>query len=241
MYKLLFFSILSLTTTNGFQTQRYVPKASLAVFGARGKTGKLVVAKALEMDKPVVSLIRPHYDGQSTSDHTIYLGDVTNLEDVKQVYQNHDISGTIICLGGSTKEVGETMLTDGTRNIIQCIKESNASKRIAVVTSIGAGNSVNEPPFFFKMLMATVLKDAFVDKNNQEALFLDGDGIGNDLDFTIVRPSGLNDKDAEPVAIIHKGSGMIPRASVARFCYSAVYDKKFPSLKQAVCITSLQP
>ena len=33
--------------------------------------------------------------------------------------------------------------------------------------------------------MKTVLKDAFVDKNNQEALFLNEDGIGKDLDFTI--------------------------------------------------------
>lgn len=30
------------------------------------------------------------------------------------------------------------------------------------------------------------------DKNNQEALFLDSDGIGKDLEYTIVRPGGVS-------------------------------------------------
>mmetsp|Transcript_27458 Transcript_27458/g.68984 ORF Transcript_27458/g.68984 Transcript_27458/m.68984 type:complete len:88 (+) Transcript_27458:685-948(+) len=49
-------------------------------------------------------------------------------------------------------------------------------KRISVVTSIGAGDSEKQAPFFFKVLMFTVMKNIFTDKNNQEQLFFSGPG-----------------------------------------------------------------
>jgi hypothetical protein len=42
------------------------------------------------------------------------------------------------------------MLTDGTKNIIEAMKKAG-SKRLAVVTSIGAGDSEDQAPFFFKV------------------------------------------------------------------------------------------
>jgi NAD(P)H-binding len=68
--------------------------------------------------------------------------------------------------------------------------KANDVKRIAVVTSIGAGDSKDQAPFFFKMLMFTVMKTIFTDKNNQEQLFSSG-GPGSDLEYVIVRPGGL--------------------------------------------------
>lgn len=55
-------------------------------------------------------------------------------------------------------------------------------KRVAVITSIGAGDSITQAPFVFKMLMKTVMKKTMADKNKQEKLFLDGDGSGYDLE-----------------------------------------------------------
>jgi hypothetical protein len=75
----------------------------------------------------------------------------------------------IVALGGKTSDVGETMLTDGTTNIINSMKANNI-KRLAVVTSIGAGDSEKQAPFFFKVLMWTAMKKIFTDKNNQEAV-----------------------------------------------------------------------
>ena len=196
--------------------------------------------KALENNQPVVSLVRSsHTELETTNTHRVYKGDVTHMKDVQTIYENHDISGTIICLGGSTQKVGTSMLTDGTRNIIHCIKKYHASKKIVIVTSIGTGNSIKEPPLFFRILMKTVLKDAFIDKNNQESLFLSPNGIGNDLDYVIVRPSGLTDGNIDDIAVIHKGSGTISRKSVANFCYNAIYDPVFPYLRTSTCITSL--
>ena len=43
-----------------------------------------------------------------------YKGSVTNEADVEKVFEGGDVEGVIISLGGKTKDVGPTMLTDGT-------------------------------------------------------------------------------------------------------------------------------
>jgi putative NADH-flavin reductase len=80
---------------------------------------------------------------------TMIAGDVTKMEDVAKVFEQ-DIDGVIVALGGKTKDVGETMLTDGTKVVIAAMKEKGV-KRLAVVTSIGAGDSESQAPFFFKV------------------------------------------------------------------------------------------
>lgn len=109
-------------------------------------------------------------------------GDVTDQVAVNRVFESaKDISGVVVALGGRASEVGKTMLTDGTKRIINAMK-LKGTKRISLVSSIGAGSSFGQAPFFFKVLMFTVLRDTFVDKNNQEALFLSENGIGNVLE-----------------------------------------------------------
>ena len=48
--------------------------------------------------------------------------------------------------------------TDGTTNIVNSMKKRPSLKRIAVVTSIGAGDSEKQAPLMFKALMYTVMK-----------------------------------------------------------------------------------
>lgn len=40
-------------------------------------------------------------------------GSVTELDDVRKVFADGDISGVVVALGGKTADVGKTMLTDG--------------------------------------------------------------------------------------------------------------------------------
>lgn len=68
---------------------------------------------------------------------------------MRKVFADDDITGVVIALGGKTADVGKTMLTDGTSNVITAMKEKGVS-RVAVVTSIGAGDSEKQAPFFFK-------------------------------------------------------------------------------------------
>ncbi len=168
------------------------------MFGGTGQLGRECVYQALKSNHNVVVLARdpskmlvPVGSGGDDADKPmaderlrIIRGDVTNQEDVNRVFQSSDdIAGVIVALGGRTKDVGPTMLTDGTGCIIHAMKKfSNATKRIAVVTSIGTGDSEKQAPWTFKALMYTVMRKTFADKNNQEQLFTLPSGPGHDLE-----------------------------------------------------------
>jgi len=133
-----------------------------------------------------------------------------------------DIEGVVIALGGKPSDVGATMLTDGTRNIIYSMKQKGI-KRVAIVTSIGAGDSEPQAPLAFKALMYTVMRDIFADKNNQEALFIPPSSPGHDLEWCVVRPGGLG--EGPPVGqinIISGQAGSIQRSDVATFCLGVI-------------------
>ena len=115
---------------------------------------------------------------------TIIGGDVTKKEDVEKVFEK-PIDGVVVALGGKTSDVGDTMLTDGTKNIIDAMREKGV-KRLAVVTSIGTGDSIDQAPFFFRILMATAMSKIFKDKNEQEKVVMN-----SGLEYCVVRPGGL--------------------------------------------------
>merc|ERR1712087_2398 len=154
-------------------------------------------------------------------------------DDVAKVFEN-DIDGVVVALGGKTSDVGDTMLTDGTKNIMSAMKANNV-KRIAVVTSIGAGDSSGQAPFAFKILMMTVMKKIFVDKNNQEAAV-----AASGLEYCIVRPGGLTVEPPTGVINVIKGeAGSIARADVAQFCLDAITVDDFPYIGKTPCISSV--
>lgn len=220
---------------------------TIAVFGASGLTGAEAVFQALNEGDKVVGLTRnpsnlkiPAGSGGDDAGKplenenlTMIAGDVTKKSDVDKVFEG-DIDGVIVALGGKTAEVGETMLTDGTNNVIAAMKEKGV-KRLAVVTSIGAGDSENQAPFFFKVLMWTAMKKIFLDKNNQEEATRN-----SGLEYCIVRPGGLSvDPPTGVVNVIDGEAGSIPRADVAQFCLDAVRMDDFPYIGKAPCISSV--
>lgn len=97
------------------------------------------------------------------------------------MFQNNHIDGVIIALGGRTTAVGPTMLTDGTKNVINAMKKHGVG-RVSVVTSIGTGDSLNQAPWSFRLLIYSVMRKSFADKNSQEQLFLSPEGPGHNLE-----------------------------------------------------------
>lgn len=233
--------------------------STIVVFGGTGKTGAECVYQALEQGNKVVVLARspekmlyPEGSGGTanagkvlTNDNLqVVKGDVTVQSDVDAAFAaaEDEIIGTVVALGGKTKDVGPTMLTDGTTCVINAMK-SKGVKRTSVVTSIGAGDSEQQAPFFFKMLMMTVMSGIFKDKNNQEKLFtgdMTGSAPGGDLEWCIVRPGGLGVGPPTGVINVIEGeAGSIQRADVAAFCLGAITDASFPYIRQTPCISSV--
>lgn len=230
---------------------RVPPSASVAVFGATGLTGREVTWQALERGMSVRALCRDPSKimtplGSCGKESAIedeklfkFKGTVTSLDDVEKVFEAGDVEAVVVALGGKTKDVGATMLQDGTANIITAMKKYGV-KRIAVVTSIGTGDSKDQAPFFFKILMSTAMKSIFNDKNKQELLFTAADAPGADLEWTIVRPGGLTvEKPTGVVNVIDGQAGSIPRADVADFCLGAALDAEFPYVRKTPCISSV--
>ena len=221
---------------------------TIAVFGGTGMTGREVVSQALAEGYKVISLSRsgppvltPARLGEkpiTDPNLTVLRGSVSSAEDVAKVFATaDDISGVVIALGGKTKDVGPTMLSDGTANIVNSMKNAGV-KRVSVVTSIGCGDSENQAPFFFKALMYTVMSGIFKDKNLQEKIFLGG--AGRDLEYCIVRPGGLGvGKPTGVINVIDGEAGSIMRADVAAFCLGAVTDPSFPYVRKTPCISSV--
>jgi len=165
---------------------------------------------------------------------TMIAGDVTKKSDVEKLLAN-PVDGVIVALGGKTSDVGDTMLTVGTQNVIDVLKETNPKARLVVVTSIGTGDSKDQAPFFFRILMATAMNKIFVDKNNQEQAVMK-----SGLDYCIVRPGGLTvDPPTGIINIIDGQAGSIARADVAQFCLDAITESDFPYLGKTPCISSV--
>lgn len=243
-------SLLALVAGGALLGSMTLPMASIAVFGATGLTGREAVWQALQRGEKVVALARdpakllvPKGSGGSKADQpmrdpnlVIIQGDVTKQEYVDRVI-TPDVTGVVVALGGKTSQVGETMLTDGTTHIIKAMKKAG-TKRIAVVTAIGTGDSESQAPWNFRLLMYTMMSKIFKDKNRQEKLFLEGPG--RDLEYTIVRPGGLTvDKPTGVINVIEGKAGSITRADVATFCLGAVLEKDFQYLRKTPCISSL--
>ena len=118
--------LLVATAAAGTYALRAPTQMSVAVFGATGLTGRECTHQLLERGVPVRALCRDPAKlltplGSTGKEELVeneqlykYKGSVTSAADVEKVFESGDIEGVIISLGGKTKDVGPTMLTDGT-------------------------------------------------------------------------------------------------------------------------------
>lgn len=234
---------------------------TVLVFGAGGGTGKETVHLLEQRGYHSVGMLRadhtrrrlPYPLSKLTASWAIpkvtanpelamgqeLVGDVCNLADVQACFEaaRTPICGVVVALGGDVEDVGENMLTVGTKNIIQCMHR-NGVERVAVVTSVGVGDSYLQAPPFFKTLMKTVYKRMFIDKNRQEELFTQHQGPGADTQWCIVRPAGLSDGPAGGAVVTKEVvSRRISRADVAAFCVDVLTEpNQSVHLNTAVCI-----
>ena len=202
----------------------------------RGEDVKALVRDASKLKAPRTAAGFTEGSAFGSDKLGVTVGSVTNKADVDKVFESGDVTGVVVALGGKTSDVGATMLQDGTANIIAAMKEKGV-KKISVVTTIGAGDSMDQAPWAFRLLMMTVMSSIMADKNKQEALFLTGPGA--DLEYCLVRPGGLKTEPPTGIVNVIDGeAGSIARADVAAFCLDAVMEADFAYIKKAPYISS---
>ena len=135
----------------------------ITVFGASGRTGRQTVFQALNQGHRVTAFARK--PSNVTIQHKnieIIQGDILEYDKVKEAVAGRD---AVICVVGVDLNKPNTILSDGTRNILKAMEETGV-KRFICMSS--AGILGNDAGFWFgKIIMPLFLKHVFDDKKRQ--------------------------------------------------------------------------
>ena len=94
----------------------------IAVFGASGKTGILIVYQALNQGHIVTAFARQ--SSKVTIQHKnlrVIQGEIQDLEKVRMAVEGQD---AVLCALGIDKNKPNTILSDGTRNILKAMEST---------------------------------------------------------------------------------------------------------------------
>ena len=205
---------------------------NIAVFGATGGTGQQVVQQALAAGHSVSVLVRDAVRLAVQDERlTVVEGNVLDRAKVDATIAGAD---AVIVSLGNTSNNPDYIVSRGTEVIVDAMTAVGRPMRLIVVSSLGVGESRDQVPFAFKMLMNTVLKKAMEDKERQEALVK-----ASGFDWIIVRPGGLINGPAtgsyKSGVDVKLTAGQVSRADVAAFVLQQLDDDTY--LRQAPAIT----
>ncbi len=162
----------------------------LAIFGASGRTGRLLVKGALARGWQANAFVRDGsaFDGDATPGLTVVTGTLDQPDAIARCAAGTDC---VVSALGTTTMRKNSVLSDGTARIVQAMRAQDV-KRLAVITSLGCGDSrgaVNS--LAMRVLIATIGRQIWADKDRQEQVVR-----ASGLDTLIVRPGGLSDDAA---------------------------------------------
>ena len=189
------------------------------VFGASGKTGRLVVEKARAAGHDVTAFV--HGDGQGPPAGARTLsGDAGDPEAVRRAVAGHD--AVIDTIGGTTPWKDKGLETSTAKAIIAGMKAEGV-RRLLVISAAGVGGSDDQVSFAYAhLLMPTMLRGSVKDKGRMEE-----EVEGSGLDFVIVRPALLSDDPEDGrLAVVPKPDKAhhTRRGDLARFLVDQLTD-----------------
>jgi len=200
----------------------------LAVFGASGKTGILIVYQALNQGHLVTAFAR--HATKVTIQHknlTLVEGDIADRKKVGLAVQGQE---AVLCALGVDKNKPNTILSDGTQNILDAMEEHQV-KRFICMSS--AGILGNDAGFWFgKVILPLFLNHIFEDKRRQVKVIEQ-----SNAEWVVVRPVGLTDAPKTNTYKVTPGiptSRTIPRADVADFMLKLMTNKQYDRQKPAL-------
>jgi putative NADH-flavin reductase len=207
----------------------------LAIFGATGATGRQLVEISLEQGHTITALVRKPSEAKLPEAVTIVEGDIHDRGHVAEVIARSD--AVLSCLGaalGVSRGPEGKVGTEAMPAILSAMAEHKV-RRLIALSALGACEGKAQMSGPFKIIMATVLKGIYADKNAMEPLIR-----ASDFDWTIVRPTNLkNGPRTGEIEVDPTGSigilSTIRRADVADFMLKIVSDASYS--KRVVTIT----
>jgi putative NADH-flavin reductase len=211
----------------------------ILLFGITGRTGSLIAAEAIKRGYKVVGIARDT-NKVNIKDVEIVEGTPYEFDTVRKAMI--DCNAVIIALsmlprsGGLFGKVKTplNLMSVSTANAIKAMKEKDI-KRIIVMSALGTGDSAKEIPSFVSFLIKmTNIKYSYADHELQEKLV-----EKSDLDWTIVRPVGLTNRN-DDLSVLYNLEGMgkirktISRNAVAHFMLDCIKKEQFLKQKPGI-------
>jgi uncharacterized protein YbjT (DUF2867 family) len=198
----------------------------LAVFGATGLTGGLVVSQALAEGHAVVGLVRdPARVGLTHPRLTVVGGSPTAPDEVERCVRGAD--AVIHCLGIGGKGDGRpTTLVSDSVNVVLAAMAKHGVPRLVCMSNVGAGGSgtwfANRVviPLFLRWLLPIV-----EDKDRMEAALR-----ASSVEWVSVRLPSIVAGTDKPLRVSRDGRGLglsITAASTARFLLAQVTSSEW--------------
>lgn len=192
------------------------------VVGATGPTGRAIVSRALADGHAVTALARdPARLELEHSNLRRVTGDVLDPSTLGPAVEGQE--AVISALGSKFTRKPTTLVSTGTRNVIDAMKSAGVRKLVCI-TGFGVGDSRGHAGFLIdKLVFRGLLGALYKDKDRQE------DEIRrSDLDWVIVRPvrltNGADEAYEANTDMAADMSAAVPRAAVAAFCVDQLVD-----------------
>ncbi|MDD1743028.1 MAG: SDR family oxidoreductase [Methanomassiliicoccales archaeon] len=208
----------------------------LAIFGASGRTGILLVEQALAAGNQVVAYARNSSKLQAIHERlTVVHGELSDQEAIERAVSGAD--AVLSALGPRARSPGKPV-TEGTRNIIVAMK-GHGVRRLIITSTASAQDPRDGPDLKYRVLVGMV--KLFIRPAYEEIISTADLVRQSDLDWTMLRLSLLNNGPRTgKVRVGYKGRGevglRIARADIADFMLKQVEDTTY--LRQAPLISN---
>jgi len=201
------------------------------VFGANGKTGRLVVDRAITMGHQVIVLVR-HSGLSFPASVRVIVGDALKVIDVRLAMDSQE--AVIECIGGNAPWMAQTLERDIMQNIVAAMEESGA-RLLLVISAMGVAGSKRNSSWWYRLLvLPTFLRGVIADKTAMEQIVRE-----SGIDWTIARPPILTDGAATAkVQVLGKRETghVITRTDLAIWLVEQLESKTY--MKQAVTVVN---
>jgi biliverdin reductase/flavin reductase len=209
----------------------------VAIFGATGGTGRIMIRKALERGHQVTAAARnPSALLGGHERLRVVEADVMQPQTLDAVVEDQDAVITSVSVGNALREGRKptTLFSEGTRNVIAAM-ERQGIRRLVCLSSSAVEPDPALGIVFGKIMRPLLFKEMYADMSRME-----DEVRKSGLEWVIVRPSTLTDDPTSGRYIlgidrIPKG-WRVPREDVAEFVLDQLRDDRY--LGRAVAITS---
>ncbi len=200
---------------------------TIALFGGTGKTGRHVLAQALEEGHSVRALARRPESIETTHERlAVVAGDVLDAGAVRETVRGADV---VVSVFGQVKGSPPTLQTDGTQNIVDAMRAEGIQR---IISLSGGGLAAPEhdqpktPDKIITWLLQRISPQVLADAESHLAVLR-----ASGLDFTVVRGPRLTDAPATGSYRVGwvgvNASTQIARADLASFILTQLDDSTF--------------